>query len=177
VPAEDHPSAQVRPEGELAAVLVEILVPELGRQRLKRLGRVKAGAGIAQRLFIDIGAVDLNPLGGLVDPQGFSERERERVRLFLGGTAGRPHPDILGALGVGDQLGHYLAPEISPRLDVTEEAGHVDQDGVEQVPEFLGAAFQPVAVINVIADPRLLHSLADAAAQRRPLVPGEIKAP
>jgi len=67
--AEDYPAAQVRAEGELGSVLLEVLVPQLGRERFKSLRRVEADPGVTKSLVIDVCAVDLDPFRGFLDPR------------------------------------------------------------------------------------------------------------
>ncbi len=99
VPAEDDPAPQVRPERELAAGLLEVLVTQLRRHRIQVLRGVDAHPGVTQRVVVDVGAVDLDPFRGFVDPERLGERYGQRVRLLTGGAAGAPHPDLAGRLG------------------------------------------------------------------------------
>ena len=165
VAAEDHPAAQVRAEGELGAVLLEVFAPQLGRQPFEGLRRVEADPGVAKGIFVDIGAVDLDPFGTIFDPQRLGEGDRQRVRLLAAGAASAPHPDLAFRVNIRQQLGHDLPLQEGPRLRIAEESGHVDQNRVEQVTEFLSVALQLIPVLYVICRSGLVHPLADSPCQ------------
>src|SRR5215468_12630098 len=94
MPPEDHPAAQVRPERELSAVLLEVLVSHLAGKRLERLRRVEADPRVMKGLVIDVGAVDLDPFRGILDAQCLGEGYRQRIGFLAAGTARTPYPDL-----------------------------------------------------------------------------------
>ena len=165
MPPEDHPAAQIRPEGEMGAVLLEVLFSHLVGERVERLRRVEARPRVMKGLVIDVGAVDLDPLRGFLDAQCLGEGYRQRIGFLAAGATRAPYADLTAAFRIREQLRHDLALQERPGLGVPEKSGDVDQDRIEQVAEFLGTALQLVPVIHVVRDARLLHPLADAPGQ------------
>ena len=65
------------------------------------------------------------------------------------------HHTRIGASGRarGKQLRHDLVGQVLPRLGIAEEAGDVDQQGVEQLGELLAVELQVVEVVLVALRP------------------------
>lgn len=177
VAPEDHRTAQVLAEAVPAALqLEELLELRLGEPfDLRRgVGRVP---GLRQRLVVDVGGVDLDPLPERLDPEHVGEEHREAVGLLPGRAAGAPHADRLFGAALGQQGGQHVVAQVVPRVRIAEEPGHVDQDGVEQRDELVGVDLQLVDAVRVAVDLDLAHPAADPAHQAAALVPGEVEAP
>src|SRR5215472_11110450 len=69
VTTEYDPSTQIRSECEMCAVLLKILIPHLRRNRLERLTGVDTSPGVAQRILINVCAIDLDAFRGFLNPK------------------------------------------------------------------------------------------------------------
>src|SRR5215472_1274336 len=116
---------------------VEIAIEEMRRDALNLLGRVERVTRLRQRVLVHVGCVDLDPASKLFDAEMLGQEYGDRVRLLAGRTSGAPHADgRLGTAGRNDARDDVGRDEV-PRLRVTEEAGNVDEDGVEQQAELV----------------------------------------
>src|SRR5262249_40897834 len=92
-----------------------------------------------------------------------------------GRTAGAPDPDgAVGSATCEDARDDLLDQEI-PRLFVAEEAGDVDENGVEQKTELLGMRLEVGLIVVVRVDIHGLQALLDPTHETRALVGGEIE--
>lgn len=152
---------------------LQVAVPvAVGQPSQLALG-VRRMARRRERRLVDVGGVDLDavPEGSA---QPFVQQHRDRVRLLARRTAGAPHPDgpVPDPL---QQLREQLLGEHLPGIGVPEEARDVDQDRVEEGGELLGLQRQHVLVLVERPDTDLVHAVAHAAYQARPLVAGEVE--
>ena len=106
----------------------------------------------------------------------FRQQHGQRIGFFTRGAAGAPDPDRICRFLVGQDLGNDLLTQVFPGIRIPEEAGHVDQDRVEEASELVRMHLEIVAVVVEGLNPNLLHSLFHPPQETRPLVPSEVKA-
>ena len=70
-----------------------------------------------------------------------------------------------------------VAGDVLPHRRVAEKRRHVDQNGVEQLREFVGVRFEVVRIARIAVDARVLHPLPDAAIECRSFVGAEVEPP
>lgn len=150
--------------------------PEFGRHGLEIAFAVARLPGLRQAFFIDISGVDLDAVAVTVWAQRLREQHRERVRLFPGGATGTPDSNGGSWLLIRDHLRYGAGPQILPCIGIAEEAGNIDQDGVEERGEFLAMYLEVVEVLTVASDTDLCHPPIHPAGQAGALVAGEVKA-
>ena len=176
VAAEDDRAAQVLAEAVVAVHLLEVLLGVLGRHRPHVTFDVVRVPGVGERLVVDVGGVDLDPLPEPLRAEHLGERHRETVGLLAGRAARAPHPDRVVGPAFGEHRGNDLLTEVEPCLGVAEEAGDVDQDRVEQRAELVGVDLQLVDVLAVLRHTDLAHPVPHAPHETRALVAGEVEA-
>ena len=82
VPAEDHRPPQLVAERVLVALPFEIAVSQLLGDLFQVLGLAPPLASLGQRLLVDVGGVDLDPVPILGHAKRFAEQDGRAVRLF-----------------------------------------------------------------------------------------------
>lgn len=175
VAAEDHRPAQILAQDVPAVDRIEVPFEEPRRHRFDSPRVVGGHAGLRERLFVDVGGVDLDALPEVVDPHRLGQQHRQRVGLLPGRAPGAPDPDRVAGAALRQHGRDDLVTDVIPRLRVPEEARHVDQDRVEQGGELVCAGLQSVEVLLEGAEAGLLHAVAHAAHQGGPLVAGEVE--
>jgi hypothetical protein len=168
--------SQVLAEGVEAVHLLEVLLPQLGRDVLQLLVGIGGVPRHVECILVHVGAVDFHPLPKLFDPHLLGEHHGYGIGLFAAGASGAPGPDRLGVGLRRQQRGDRHGPQRLPRLRVAEEVGDVDQDGVEQLTELVLVELDVLLVGIVRFDALHAHTLADPAGQRGGLVTLEIEA-
>ncbi|CAG7000123.1 hypothetical protein PICSAR164_02743 [Mycobacterium avium subsp. paratuberculosis] len=176
VAAEDHRPAQILVKNVAAVDLFEVAGQQIRRHRLDRPGVVGGAARLGQRVLVDVGGIDLHPLPERVEAQRLGQQHRQRVGLLARGAPRTPHPDRIVGPAFGQQSRNDFGGDELPGVRVAEERGDVDQDGVEQRGELVGAGLQEVQVLVEGGVARLVHPVPDAAHQRGALVAGEVEA-
>jgi hypothetical protein len=178
VAAEDHRAAQVGAEGPAgAAALLEVAGAQVVGDAGQVAGREGAGAGAGQRVLVHVGGVDLHPVAHRLVAQRFGQHHGDGEGLLAGGAARRPDADRLAAAaGAVEQPRQRVDLQCLPRRRVAEEAGDVDEDGVEEVVVFLGVDLQVVEVPVEALRTGVLDALLHAAQQGAALVAGEVEA-
>ena len=176
VAAEDHRASQVGAEHVAPAARLEVAVAQRPVHAFHLLRRIAREARLAERFLVDIGGVDLDALAEGIHAYGLGEHDGERVGLLSRGAARRPNAHAVVAALRGEQARHDLLAQVVPRRRVAKEGGDVDQDGVEEVREFLGMHLEVVAVVAVVRHRQRLHAPLDAPHQARTLVAGEVEA-
>jgi hypothetical protein len=91
--AEDHCPAEILAEDVVGAMALEVLLSQRFGQPGQRFGRVGGMPGDRQRIFVDVSAVDLDPLAHLVDAEQFGQDNGQRVGLLAAGASSAPDPD------------------------------------------------------------------------------------
>src|SRR5262249_6810947 len=156
--------------------VLEVLLAQVGRDRLDRRRGIDAVPADGERVVVDIRRVDLHAFAEPVHTQLLAEHDRERVGLLAAGRARRPDPDrVLRALAL-DKPRNDLGPEVLPGGRIPKERRHVDEDGVEELAELVGVLLEVVDVVGVRTDSHGFHASLDAAHQARALVPREVEA-
>ena len=111
---------------------VEIPLEKLGRHRLDGFGVVGRRPCLSQRILVDVGGIDLDPLPILGGAEGLGQQHRQAVGLLPGRTTCTPHPDRVIWWSAGQEFGNDVGLEVLPGVGIAEEGGDVDQNGVEQ---------------------------------------------
>src|SRR5919198_13774 len=155
--------------GEEAYTTAIVLAEALGLQRYAE--RVKIYATVV----VDVGGVDLDPLGVPLQPQRLGKNDGGGVRLLAGGAARAPDPHGLAGRYRSDQRRKDVGDQVVPGLLVAEEPGDVDADRVEQLAKLVRVDLEVVLVVREGLDADLLHALADAPFQARALVAREVE--
>src|SRR3954447_382440 len=176
VATEDDVPPQVLAEVVVLIVTLEVALEQIVGNGLDLLAHIARGAGLFERVIVDVGGVDLDPLPEPVFAHRLGEEDRGGVGLLARGAARTPDPERAVVAVLGDQLGKYRLGQVRPVLRVAEEPGDVDQDGVEEDGELLGMELQVLDVADVAVDSHLLHALAYPALERRALVSREVEA-
>jgi hypothetical protein len=131
---------------------LEEALERLVRDVLDLPRQVGAVASEAERLLVDIGRVDLDPVAKRLITHDPREHHGERIRLLARRTPGAPNPDRRLAWPRVQKLGRELGAHVLPRLGVPEERGGVDQQRVEQLRELLAMEFEVVDVVVMALD-------------------------
>ena len=93
VAPEDHGPSQLLIEDVVIAFPVSVLVREACGGTVLACSVVRSVPGLRQRLVVHVGGVYLHPLTKGVNAELLGQEHGDRVRLFAGGAAGRPHPN------------------------------------------------------------------------------------
>ena len=171
---EHHEVAHLAPDAEPVAVADEVARQAFFADVGGNCGRVATLPGRCQRLGVEVGGEYLD-IGPHAAPRRLLEQQdSDGVGLFASGTASDPHPN--GAV-VGASVEHRwddLFGEHLKSVGVAKEAGHRDQQIVEQ-------SLRLVAVIAKIGEVLLegvglrhLQASRDATHHGRPLVVREV---
>ena len=144
VAAEDDRAAKVFLEDGAAAAAIEVLGAEALRQAFHLAVGVRRRPRNRQFLFVYVGGVNLHPLAELIRPEHLGEQDRHRVAFLARRAAGAPDPYRLVTVLVLQHSRDDLRAQVLERLRVAEKAGHVDEDGVEQLAELVRVHFEIV---------------------------------
>ncbi len=176
VAPEDHRPAQVLVQRVASAHQIEMPAQHVLGHRLHRFGAVGGGPRLVERILVDVGGIDLHPPPEGVGRQDVGQHHRQRIGLLTGGAACTPNPERLIGTALGQQRRQHVGAQEFPRIGVAEEGRHVDEDGVEQCGELVGAGLQGVQIFVEGLGSDLIHAVADPAHQGGALVAGEVEA-
>ncbi len=162
VAPEDDAAPHVLVELVADADLREVLLAERLGDAVDGVGRVGRDACLREGVLVDVGSVDLHALRIAGRAQDLREQDGERVGLLAGCAAGAPDAEhrapVAGGEAILDEPSHDV-----PRGRVSEERGHVDQDGVEELRKLVGSDLEVVDVRGVSDDADRLHAPVDTA--------------
>ena len=162
----------------LDAVVRGVLREELAHAARRHVGEnrigVQAGARKGDGPFVDVGREDLerHAFGRFQRP--LLQQHGERISLFAGGAADRPHANAILLAAPFDETGQDVAIEYVERLLVAEEIRDADQHVLQERLGFLRMQMEKVAVGLEIGDAVDLQAALDPPQHGRPLVMPEI---
>ena len=108
------------------------------------MARGKTLAGLLHRVAVHVGGENLER--GCSAAQEFlerlSEHDGQRVGLFARRATGRPRPQRVAGWPGGEQLGQDFVAQLVPGRGVAKEAGHPDEQLLEEEVQFLGILAQ-----------------------------------
>ena len=174
---EDDRVAQGRHHAPAAVTAPEEALLPLGRQRLQQRVGIHPAAGAGDGVVVQVSGKQLQPAAGAAGHLGghLGEHHRQRVRLFSGGAARHPGAQrfALGH-GAGHQIGQHRLLQAEPGGLIAKEAGHTDQQLLEQQVDLLRVVAQRVHVGGQRGQAVQGHAACCAAAQRAGLVGAEV---
>ena len=147
----------------MVAFRLEVLGAQAGGNLFQLLRRRAALSRMGQRIFVDVGRVDLGALSVFGGAQHLAEEHGDAVRLLARGDPGTPDTDGLIGRFALDDPGKNLGSHIVPGGGIPKIAGDIDQDRVEQGAEFVGMGLQILEIRTVALDPDLRHPFSDPA--------------
>ena len=172
---EHHAFAQPLVDTPATAFLAEVFAPAFGRNIVDRAVGIERLASLGDRVRIQIAGEDLPIDRFRSRAADFLQHHGKREGFFPGGAGGDPEPQrARGRIVRFNHGAQRLVRERGPGILVAEEAGHVDQQIVEQPVQLFVVVAQVIEVIVRRIEPTQVHAAADSAGDGARLVGREI---
>src|SRR5205823_13667595 len=121
------------------------------------------------------GGMDLDLRSTQLGSEVLGQKNSHRISRFAGGAAGATNAERIGLAARAGKAGQNLLAQDVPSRRVAEEAGDVDQNGVEKLIYFLRTFANEFKVSLVIVELDLGHAAGDAPRQSGAFVSAQVQ--
>src|SRR5439155_1590082 len=128
-----------------------------------------------QGLLVDVGAVDLDRVVFGGGPRALGQEDGDGVRLLAGRAARAPDPEAPRVCRVLHEPWDHVLRQHLPGLRVAEEAGHVDEDRVDERDVLAGVLVEQAGIGRDRLRAHLRHARTDSPDERDFLVLAEVE--
>lgn len=175
---EDDPLADFTADAVPSVLDDEAAGEALGADVGHDVARIDAAPRLVDGVGVEVGRVHLQrgPRLGRQAEQHLLEHDGPGVGLFSRGAGRHPDPQRPAAPEAADELGERLLAQMVPEEGITKEAGHSDEQLLEQDVELLGARAQEAQVLAHAGEVMEGHPALDSPLERPRLVEREVGA-